>query len=333
MKNSGSTAVAMVSRFSLLALLCAVSGAQAQSCAHRGELDELYCDANQDLLADKPKVTVNPDKIVLGMTAVEDANTAKRTYAPLLAHLGTCLKKEVELFPPVREGSVLEAQRSGAIHIGHYATGGMLYAVNFAGAVPFAGKGVEKTGHADAYTLKLLVRANSPINKVTDLKGKKVAHTTQTSNSGNLAPRALFPEIGLKPDVDYKVEYSGGHDSSLTGVKLGLYDAAAVASDVMERMEAKGEIKASEFRVLYESESFPTDAFAMSHNLEPALQEKISKCFLEFKFPDSMSKALEGNNRFFPLDYRKDWSLVRLIARASGNAPTKDNYQKVLQKK
>jgi phosphonate transport system substrate-binding protein len=333
MKNRDSKAIRLAPHFAWLALLLAVPGAQAQSCANRGELDELYCDVNQDLLADRPKSSVNPDKIILGISAIEDANTAKRTYAPLMEHLGSCLKKPVEMFPPVREGPVLEGQRSGAIHIAHYATGGMLYAVNFAGAIPFAGKGQDKLGRSDSYTLKLLVRADSPAKKVVDLKGKKVAHTSQASNSGNLAPRALFPEVGLRPDIDYKVEFSGAHDNSLTGVKLGLYDAAAVASDVMDRMIAKGEIKDSDFRVLYESEKFPTDGFAMSSNLEPALQEKISKCFVEFKFPESMSRALEGNDRFFPLDYRKDWSVVRLIAKASGSAPTKDNYQKILLKK
>lgn len=330
MQNLHAFSLGMFSRLAGLALLLAASGAQAQSCPQRGELDELYCDANQDLLADRPQVGVNPNRIVLAMSGIEDANTAKRTYGPLLGYLGTCLKKEVEMFPPVREGAVLEAQRAGTVHIGHYATGAMLYAVNFAGAIPFAGKGDSKIGHADSYTLKLLVRADSGAKKAADLKGKRVAHTSQSSNSGNLAPRALFPEQGLKPDVDYKVEFSGGHDMSITGVKLGLYDAAAVASDVMERMIVKGEIKAGDFRVLYESDSFPTDAFSMSSNLEPALQEKIKKCFADFKFPESMSRALDGNNQFFPLDYRKDWGVVRLIARVSGNPPTKENYQKLL---
>ncbi len=326
MTKSDLTSVRLFSRLSWLALLFLAASAQAQSCAHRGELDEMYCDANQDLLADRPKATVNPAKIVLGISGIEDAATASRTYAPLVSHLGTRLKKDIELFPPVREGSVLDAQREGVVHIAHYATGTMVYAVNFAGAIPFAGKGQDKLGYADTYTLKLVVRANSPAKQLTDLKGKKVAHTSQASNSGNLAPRALFPELGLRPDIDYKVEYSGGHDRSLMGVKQGLYDAAVVASDVMERMVAKGEIKPSEFRVLYESENFPTDAFSMSHNLNPALQAKISKCFTDFKFPESMSRALEGNTRFFPVDYLKDWSVVRLIGRATGNAPTKENY-------
>ena len=43
-----------------------------------------------------------------------------------------------------------------------------------------------------------------------------------------------------------------------------------------------------------------------------------------------MSRALEGNTRFFPVDYLKDWSVVRLIGRATGNAPTKENYAKIV---
>lgn len=79
-----------------------------------------------------------------------------------------------------------------------------MYAVNFAGAIPFAGKGHDSVGPYDSYTLKLLVRADSLVKQAIDLKGKKVARTTQTSNSGNLAPRALFPDLVLKPDENYK---------------------------------------------------------------------------------------------------------------------------------
>ena len=63
----------------------------------------------------------------------------------------------------------------------------------------------------------------------------------------------------------------------------------------------------------------------MSSNLDAKLQNQIRNCFLEFKFPDTMSKQLEGTNRFYPLEYKRDWSVVRLIAKAAGNAPSKAN--------
>jgi phosphonate transport system substrate-binding protein len=317
----------------LLTSHTAMAQTSPPACSHRGQLDELYCDADKDLVADAPKTTISPSKIVLGISSVDDAATARRTYSPLVDHLSGCLKKEVELYPPTREGAVLEGQRNDAIHIGQYSTGVTMYAVNFAGAIPFAGKGRDSAGVTDSYTLKVIVRADSPAKKLSDLKGKKVAHTAPSSNSGNMAPRVLFPELGLKPDVDYKVEFSGGHDKSIIGVKLGLYDAAAIASDVLDRLLVKGDIKPADYKVIYESAFFPTEAFAMSHNLDAKLQAQIRKCFIDFAFPDIMSKQLEGNNRFYPLEYRKEWTLVRQIADASGNPPNKAGYQKILAKK
>lgn len=179
----------------------------------------------------------------------------------------------------------------------------------------------------------LIVKAESNYQKPIDLKGKQIAHTSATSNSGNLAPRALFPELGLTPEKDYKVVFSGKHDKSIVGVQLGLYDAAAVASDVFERLIAKGDIKRNQFRVVYESEEFPPDAFSYAHDLDPKLVGELKRCFYDFRFPESMSKLLENNDRFFPVDYAKDWKLVRLIAKASGTQMSKAAYQTIVTAK
>ena len=75
--------------------------------------------------------------------------------------------------------------------------------------------------------------ADSPYQKLADLKGKKVAHTAPSSNSGNLAPRVFFPDQGLAPETDYKPLMSGGHDKSILGVSRGDYDMAAVMREVL----------------------------------------------------------------------------------------------------
>ena len=83
-------------------------------------------------------------------------------------------------------------------------------------------------------SLVAVVKKDSPYQKLSDLKGKKVAHTSPSSNSGNLAPRVLFPEHGLEAEKDYKPLMSGGHDKSILGVVSGDYDMGAVAGDVYE---------------------------------------------------------------------------------------------------
>jgi phosphonate transport system substrate-binding protein len=184
--------------------------------------------------------------------------------------------------------------------------------VNLAGAVPFAVKGTAD-GY-ESYRVVVIVRADSPFRQLSDLKGKRVAHTSATSNSGNLAPRAFFPEFGLVPDQDYQVIYSGGHDRSVMGVNSGDYDAAPVASDVFQRMVARGQVRGDNFRIIWQSAPFPTSSFAYAHDLRPELVEKIKQCFFDFRFPEEMKRDLGGNDRFVPATYLKDWEPVRFVA-------------------
>jgi phosphonate transport system substrate-binding protein len=162
------------------------------------------------------------------------------------------------------------------------------------------------------------VKKGSPYQKLSDLKGKRVAHTSPSSNSGHLAPLVLYPPEGLKPNEDYKPLMSGGHDKSALGVLSGDYDMAGVASDVFERMVTRGTLNAEDFRIIFTSPLFPTSSFAYAHDLHPDLIRKIRGCFFAFDFPPSMRKEFNNDDRFFPITYKDTWKLVRRIAEASG---------------
>ncbi len=176
--------------------------------------------------------------------------------------------------------------RSGRLHIGGFSTGPAGFAVNLAGAVPFAVKGDAEDWQG--YNLIVVVRADSDIEDLADLAGRGFAHTSASSNSGNLAPMALFPDEGLTPGEDYEVLFSGGHDNSIMGVDSGDYDGAAVASDVFERMARRGQINADDFRIVYRSERFPTSSFAYDSRLAPELRDTILTCFTDYRFTEDM---------------------------------------------
>ncbi len=91
-------------------------------------------------------------------------------------------------------------------------------------------------------------------------------------------------------------------------------------------MAERGVIKADDFRVLYTSEMFPTDAYAYAYNLAPALQAKIKQCFFDYKVPPEMAKGL-GGDRFLPANYKKDWELVRQVAVSAGQSLSRAGYE------
>src|SRR4030095_15818017 len=223
----------------------------ADACANRGDLDTMYCDANKDMVADvpaDPKKWKNPSTIVFTYTPVEDPAVYENIFMPFTTYLAKCLDKKVVFYQVQNNAAEIEAMRSGRLHVGGFSTGPTAFAVNLAGAIPFAVKGTEK--EFQGYNLIVIVKASSPYQKLSDLKGKKFAHTAPSSNSGHLAPLALFPAEGLTPEKDYKILFSGKHDQTVMGVNSGDYDAAAVASDVFHRMAERGQIKESDYRVI-----------------------------------------------------------------------------------
>ena len=315
------------SAVAMLAFVPWSPAAAQDACSHRGQLDTLYCDADNDLVADAPKDPKrwrDPSTLVWAYTPVEDPAVYANIFKPFTDHLEKCVGKRTVYYPVQSNSAEIEAMRSGRLHFAGFSTGPTGFAVNLAGAVPFAAKGLGT--EVRGYNLAAVVKASSPYQKLADLKGKKVAHTSPSSNSGNLAPRVLFPDQGLKTDEDYKPLMSGGHDKSLLGVVSGDYDMAAVASDVMERMITRGTIKQADIRVLYRSPVFPTSSFAYAHDLKPELAEKLKGCFFSFRFTPEMQKEFNGDDRCLPISYAKDWAVVREVAEKSGTPYNKAAY-------
>ncbi len=299
----------------------AALAAAADSCARGGKLDPIYCDDNGDGIADLPKdpaKLLNPDTLVFAYVPVEDPAVYGPVFADLLRHIEKVTGKKVQYFGPQNYAAQLEAMRSGRLHVTGYSTGSVVWAVNVAGAVPFAQMATDKGPRG--YHMVVIVRASDArINSVTDLKGKRVAHVSQTSSSGHQAPVYFFTKQGVVPGKDYEIVFSSKHDNSILGVINGDYDAAPVADTVLERMVNRGVVKRADYKVVYTSPVFPTAGFAYYYALDPRLAAKIKEAFFSFKFQGtSLGKDFRDATHFVPIDYKKDWDAVTGILEANG---------------
>jgi phosphonate transport system substrate-binding protein len=319
----------------LVATFVSTGAALAQApCANRGLLDARYCDENLDLVADlpkDPKAWQNPATLVFSYTPVEDPAVYENVFVDFLEHLAKVTGKRVRWFPAESYAAQVEALRSGRLHIAGVATGPTPYAVNLAGFEPIVS--MQRPGGDIGYTLQLITFKDSPIKTVADLKGKRVAHVAPSSNSGDIAPRALFGAMGVVPGKDYEVLYSGKHDNSVMGVVNKDYDAAPVASTVVERMQARGMFKPDALRIVYESAPFPRTAFGIAHNLAPELKAKILEAFLSFDFKKSkLATEFKDTERFARISYKDAWRDVLLIQKASGVTYTQEGLSKLSNK-
>ena len=294
--------------------------AAAQDCP-RGDLDKAYCDRNGDLVADAPtdpKQLINPSTLIFAYTPVEDPALYSKVWDGFIKHAEKVTGKKVVFFPVQSNAAEIEAMRSGRLHIAGVSTGPTPIAVNCAGYVPFAIMGTQ--GGTFGYEMEIIVPADSSIKTPADLKGKKVAFTAPTSNSGFKAPSAILEsEFNLKAERDFTPVFSGKHDNSVLGVANKDYDAAAIANEVMIRMFERKVVDKAKIRTIYKSETFPTTSYGVAHNLDPALAAKIKDAFFTFPWEGSALKAeFKTEDRFVPITYQKDWSVIRKIDAASG---------------
>jgi phosphonate transport system substrate-binding protein len=301
------------------------AGAQAEEsqvaaeCTNRGLLDVMYCDENGDLVADLPadqKEWVNPDTLIFAYTPVEDPAVYEDIWQPFMDHLAEVTGRKVRFFSVDSYAAQVEAMRAGRLHIAGISTGPTPFAVNLAGYVPFA-----IMGGADGqfgYTLQVYVHVDSDIYELKDLKGKRVAHTSPTSNSGNQAPTALFPSYGVVPGEDYEIEFSGSHENSALGVVAKDYDAAPVASEVVDRMAERGLFDPADVRIVFETDPFPTTSYGHAHNLHPDLVAKIKEAFMSYKFAGTPLGEEFNVDGFIPITYQKQWAVIRQIQENNG---------------
>lgn len=278
-------------------------------------LDPRYSDKDGDLVADAPAHTSNPGTLIFAYTPGEDAAKHESVWEPLLRHLEKMTGKRMYFYTVQSNAAQIEAMRAGRLHIGGFGTGSVPIAVNCAGMVPFAimgsGKGIL------GYEMEIITHPSSGIRSLADLKGRRLAFTSATSNSGYKVPSLLLrSEAGLEPQKDYSTVFSGTHENSILGVARKDYDAAAIANEVMHRMRARGVVSQDQTLTIYKSETFPTAGFGFAHNLKPELAARIRKAFFSFSWHGTtLEKEFSnlGASRFMPISYKKDWEFIRKI--------------------
>ena len=311
-------------RKTLLGWLCAAV-ALASLPISASALDQRFKDADGDLVADAPtdpKQWIDPAVLVFAYTPVEDPAVYAKVWDGFLKHMEKVTGKRVQFFPVQSNAAQLEAMRAGRLHVAGFNTGSNPLAVNCAGFVPFTMMASVKDAYG--YEMELITYPGSGVTKPEEIKGKKMAFTSQTSNSGFKAPSALLREkFALEPGKDYEPVFSGKHDNSIIGVANKDYPVAAIANSVLLRMLARNVIKKEQLVTIYKSQTFPTTGYGYVYNLEPKLAAKVKEAFFSFNWDGTdLLKEFQTSEppqeKFLPITYKQHWEVVREIDKAMG---------------
>ena len=311
---------AIIGAFSVMLLLGGPAFAATGEDCHRGTLDDAYCDRNLDQVADlpmDPSEWVDPSTIIFTYTPVEDPAVYASIWQGFVDHMAEVTGRKVVFFPVQSNAAQLEAMRSGRLHVAGFNTGSNPIAVSCAGFVPFGMMAYDDGSFG--YEMEIIVPAASPMTSPDQIKGKTMAFTSPTSNSGFKAPSAILKgEFDLVAERDFTPTYSGKHDNSILGVYNGDYEVAAVANSVLQRMMRRGVIEEGKIRTIYKSQTFPTTGYGHAHNLHPELVAKIKTAFWTYEWDENFKKEFKKADRFVGITHKFDWAVIRQIDAANG---------------
>ena len=278
-----------------------------------------YRDADGDLVADAPSDSdklQKVDKIGFCLVAGDDPRKTQEEWQDFFQALEKATGKKVIYIADLETlESQLAALRDGTLHLTAFSTGEVLEAVNTAGFVPLASPADAEGNYS--YEMEILVPAASGSRSPADLKGKTVAFTAMSSNSGARVPLMILKDkFHLLPGRDYQHVVTGSHQRSIQFLAKGKYDAVCVANDMLASAVAAGDIRTDQYRSIYKSASFPALCLGVAHDLPPELIAQVKQVFQDFRFEGtSLERRFgpQGKLRFAPVDYKRDWAQVREI--------------------
>ena len=265
---------------------------------------------------------LDPDTLVFTESPSEDVEGRyEEDFAAVFERIEEETGKTVEYSRVDSYAASVEAMRSERAHIANFATGATAFAVNLAGAVPFA-VGLASDG-AFGYRLFATTRADAhDIQSVEDFARDDVtmAHAEPSSNSGHQAPSALFDqEFDVTPEEDYEVSFSGGHSNTARGIANGDYDAGPICSTCLkDTVEGDSSLEFSDFKVVWASNPFPNGPITYRYNLHPDIVEGIEAAWLETDFSGTDYAERTDYTEFRPIEYRRHWYDIMTIQGYNG---------------
>lgn len=136
------------------------------------------------------------------------------------------------------------------------------------------------------YRAAFIVKKDSPLKSLAELKGKKVAWVDKSSTSGFLFSRELLKKDGLSPEGFFGEEtFAGDHPSVCKAVREGRADVGATFADEApagKDVVASGCTDAppvTDFRVLASTGNVPNEVIAVRDFFPPTRVNDVIKAF------------------------------------------------------
>jgi phosphonate transport system substrate-binding protein len=204
-------------------------------------------------------------------------------YVNLIKIIGELTGIEITPIRVTDYNAAVEAVRANRAQIAWYGGKTYIQAVEIANVEAFAA-GVRKGDTDASYFAYFVVPADSDLQTLADVKGKRLALNSIGSTSGDLIPQVELMKAGLsiKNKSDFKrVYYAGSHDACMMAALNKHVDVCGMSSRNFDARIADGTISLDQIRIIHRSSPVPPPPLAYSKSLPLEIRNKIKLATLD----------------------------------------------------
>ena len=246
-----------------------------------------------------------PEEVVVAFQPQESVARIAPNAERMAAHLSAELGIPVRVYLPTSYSAVVEAMRAGQADVAYFDARPFTVAQSLASAEAVV---AELRDGQTWYYSQWFVRNDSEIQRLEDLRGKRVAFTSPLSTSGYLFPYARLVKDGLverraNPDTFLGSHvFAGGYQQALLALYHGQVDAACVSAYAFERYLTPEQ--QAEVRVLDQQGPVPTHLIAVRRELSPEFKQRLRDALLGLNAPENQQLLQEvyGARGFVAVD-------------------------------
>ena len=251
--------------------------------------------------AEAPTVDSRP-LLRLGAIPSERAEKIQDQYKGFIEYLERRTGFRIELVVAQDYQGIIEKMGNKELDIALLGPFSYVIAHETAGAHAFASPEYKLTG--SNYTSNIITHTGTGITSLVQLKGHSFSFTDPESTSGYLIPKAALLKQKIDPDRDFsQILFLGHHDANVLAVKKRTVDAAAVSSNVLKSLLAKGIVDEDEIKILFTSDPIPQSVWAYRDGLSADLMAQVKQAFFNAHIESgALGIYAKDVNRFLPRD-------------------------------
>lgn len=246
-------------------------------------------DASSDAAGDKKTAGYVPQTLTVQFVPSQNAGTLEAKAKPLEKLLGDKLGIPVKVSVSTDYNTIIEAMASKQVDVGFLPPTAYVMAHDKGAAnvlLQAQRFGVDdQTGQpttelVDSYKSMFIVKKDSKINDVKDLKGKKIAFQDVTSSAGYVWPAASLMDAGIDPTKDVQGIAIKGHDQAVIALLNGDVDAAVVFQDARNIVKKDYPKVFDDTKVIKFTEKIPNDTISVRSDMDQEWVKKIQDAFV-----------------------------------------------------